>query len=312
MLRYVFMGSPPLAATILERLCGELYPPIGVVTQEPKEAGRGRKLQPTAVEGFAKSRGLEVLATPNVNAPEALALLRSWQPDLLLVAAFGQILRNEVLALPRLFSLNVHASLLPRYRGAAPIQRAILDGDGKTGITIQKMARKLDTGDILLQREIAILPEETSGALMDRLAVLGGECLVESVRRIEAGTHTFQPQDERLATYAAKLTKEEAVLDWAKPADVLLRQIYGLQPWPVAETRLGGERLKVFAARVTDERRDEPPGSIATDHRGVLAVRTGDGRALSLTEIQLENRKRLAVEDFLKAYRGSFPYPKMG
>jgi methionyl-tRNA formyltransferase len=143
------------------------------------------------------------------------------------------------------------------------------------------------------------------------LAVLGGECLVEAVRQIESGTHRFEPQDDAKATHAAKLDKTEAPLDWTKPAEVLLRQIYGLQPWPVAETVLGGERLKVFSALLVDEKGASEPGTITTDSRGWLTVRTGDGRALSLTEIQLENRKRLAVADFLKAYRGSFPFTKM-
>ncbi len=309
-LRYLFMGSPPIAATILELLCREYAPPLTVVTQLPKATGRGQKVLPTAVEVLARQHSLPVIATENVNAPETLAELKSLAPDLILVAAFGQILREDILKLPTRYCLNVHASLLPELRGAAPIQRAIWEGK-KTGITIQKMARKLDTGDILLAKEIPIGAEDTSEILTQKLAMLGGECLVDAVRRVESGKEAFVSQDESKATYAAKLDRDDAPIDWGDSATEIHNQIRALQPWPVAETSLDGTRLKIFGARVVPLTPRSQPGDISTDGKENLVVTCGNGTALSLTEIQLENRKRLGVRDFLAAYRGNFPHKKL-
>lgn len=311
MLKYVFMGSPPLAATILEKLCTELYPPVAVVTQVAKAAGRGQKISATAVEQYAKSQDLNVIATLDVNSPNTLPALKVFHPDLILVAAFGQILKQEVLDLPKLYCLNVHASLLPKYRGAAPFQRAIWNGDKVTGITVQKMARKLDTGDILLQKSLPIDPTDTSESLLAKLATLGGVALVEAVKSIETGKYRFTPQDEKEATYASKIAKEEAVISWSQPAQRIENQIRALQPWPVAETYLGKDRLKIFRATV-EPGGGKKPGAILTDAKTFLRVQCGDNQALSLTEIQLENRKRLDIKNFLMAYRGSFPHTEMG
>lgn len=312
MLKYLFMGSPPLAAEILEKLCVTLYPPVAVITQMAKAQGRGQKVIATAVEQFATAHHLTVIPTENVNTPEMIACLKAYEPDLILVAAFGQILKKEILSLPKLFCLNVHASLLPKYRGAAPFQRALWDGEKTTGITIQKMARKLDTGDILLQKTLAVLPEDTSQTLLNRLATLGGEALVEAVRQIEAGSYQFTPQNDADATYAAKILKEDAVIRWELPAQKIENQIRALQPWPVAETWLGKDRLKIFKALVVEGDISRSPGTITTDHRTFIRVQCGDNMALSLTEIQLENRKRLDIKNFLQAYRGSFPHTEMG
>ena len=312
MLKYLFMGSPPLAATILEKLCTDLYPPVAVVTQTAKAQGRGQKVVPTAVEYFAKQQGLTVFTTLDVNHPATLDPLRTYEPDLVLVAAFGQILRQDLLSLPKLFPLNMHASLLPRYRGAAPVQRAIWDGLVETGVTVQKMAKKLDTGDVLLQKKAPILPDDTSTELLQRLAELGGEAMVEAVRLIERGHYEFVPQKHEDATYAAKIDKSDAVLDWTQPAERLRNQIRALQPWPVAETRVGDDRLKVFKAALADVPADRAPGTVVTDGKTELRVVCGDGRGLSLTEIQLENRKRLGVREFLMAYRGTFPVSRLG
>jgi methionyl-tRNA formyltransferase len=301
------MGSPPLAATILDALCTRLYPPELVVTQIAKAAGRGQKIVPTAVEEYAKRKGIEVISCENVNTPEIVDRLRAVEPELVLVAAFGQILRQDILTLPKRYCLNMHGSLLPKYRGAAPIQRAIWNGDPITGVTVQKMARKLDTGDIFLRLETPIGRDETSGELMARLAVLGGEAFVEAVRKIERGDTEFTPQVEAEASYAAKLTREEAVLDWAQPAERILNQLRALQPWPVAETTFAGGRLKVFRAELADGKDGAQPGDILTDGKTRLAVQCGDGRAVALTEIQPENRKRLNNKDFLNSFRGPFP-----
>jgi len=312
MLKYVFMGSPALAVTILQTVCEKYGPPCAVVTQAAKEGGRGQKLLPTAVATFAKEKNFPLLETDNINTPEALSALKTHAPDVLLVAAFGQILRQDVLTLPTIAALNVHASLLPKYRGAAPFQRAIWNHETHTGITIQKMARKLDAGDILLQKTLEILPRETSGELLDRLATLGAKASVEALRLLESGKFQFVPQDESQATVAPKIDKSEAVMDWTQPAQRLFDQIRALQPWPVAETSLEGTGLRVFKAEVVTPSKALGPGEILTDHKTFLQVGTGDKLSLSLTEIQLANKKRLAIRDFLSAFRGNFPHTRMG
>jgi len=312
MLKYVFMGSPALAVTILQTVCEKYGPPQAVVTQAAKEGGRGQKLMPTPVATFAKEKNFPLLEADSINTPEAFSWLKSHSPDVLLVAAFGQILKQDVLSLPTLACLNVHASLLPKYRGAAPFQRAIWNGDKRTGITIQKMARKLDAGDILLQKEIEILPRETSGELLDRLAQLGADTSVEALKLLQSGKYQFVPQDETQVTVAPKIDKAEAALDWKQPAQRLFDQIRALQPWPVAETSLDGTALRVFKAEIATPTKGLAPGEILTDHKTFLQVGTGDKLSLSLTEIQLANKKRLAIRDFLSAYRGNFPHTRMG
>jgi methionyl-tRNA formyltransferase len=311
-LKYLFMGSPTLAATILETLCDHLYPPEVVVTQVPKVAGRGQKVSCTEVETYARSQELTVLTTADINAEPTVSALRVFEPDLILVAAFGQIFREPILRLPKLFCLNVHASLLPAYRGAAPIQWAIWNGDTRTGVTLQKMTRKLDAGDILLHKDCSIGPTETTEDLLLKLARIGGEASVDALQRIESGNYTFTPQDPSKATLAPKIEKTHAPLNWNEPALRCHRQIRALQPWPVAETTLGGDRLKVFKATVVPGQPGQMPGSVLSDSKSFLAVQCGDEQALSLTEIQLENRKRLSIREFLAAYRGSFPHHKLG
>ncbi len=306
------MGSPELAAVVLEGLCAGYGPPALVITQSAKAKGRGQKVLPTPVQTAADAKGIACLATENANEAGIVAAIGAAAPDLILVAAFGQLLKNEILALPRLYCLNVHASLLPAYRGASPIQQAIWDGKKVTGITIQRMVRKLDAGDILLQREIPILPAETSGELMARLAGLGGTSLVEALRLIESNRATFTPQDPSEVTYAGKIAKEQARIDWALPADSIVNQIRALHPWPVAVTTLAGQPLKIHAARVSDKSVAGPPGTVHTDSRTELLVATGQGGCVALTVVQAENRKRLEIREFLAAFRGNFPHHKLG
>ena len=312
MLKIIYMGTPPFAATILEKLCDELYPPVAVVSQVAKATGRGHKVIPSAVEDLGRRLGLNVITSLNVNASPTLDVLRTFEPDIILVAALGQILKEEILSLPKLGCFNVHGSLLPKYRGAAPVQRAIWDGETFTGITIQKVVRKLDAGDIVLKKEIAIEPEETAGQLMDRLAHLGGEALVESIRLIEAGKAHLTPQDESQVTYAKKIEKEDARVNFELPAHQVYNQIRALQPWPVAETKLGDTRVKIFGARVSPIKDAGKPGDIFTDHKSHLTIQCGQQTALALTEIQPENRKRLKIHEFLQAFRGNFPFTKIG
>jgi methionyl-tRNA formyltransferase len=308
MLKYIFMGSPLFASTVLETLCEKLYPPVAVVTSISKATGRGQKIVPSEVEFFAKGEDLNVITSGDINNPATLSVLKVFEPDLILVAAFGQIFKEEILNLPKIACLNVHGSLLPAYRGAAPVHWAIWNGETKTGITIQKMVRKLDAGDILLSRETAIEADETSDSLMKRLAHLGGETLVDAVKSIEANQFLFTPQNETLATFAPKIEKKHAVVDWTQPAEKIHHQVRALQPWPIAETTLEGARMKIFKTRVETTENNDPPGTLYSDSFNYLSVRCGDGRALSLTEIQLENRKRLEIKEFLKAFRGSFPH----
>jgi len=312
MLKIIYMGTPALAATILEKLCSDLYPPVAVVTQVAKATGRGHKVVPTPVEDLGRRLGLNVLASLDVNSSPTLDVLKTFEPDLILVAAFGQILRDDILKLPKLGCYNVHGSLLPKYRGAAPVQRAIWNGDSTTGVTIQRIVKRLDAGDIVLKKELAIESEETSGELMARLAHLGGEALVEAVKLIEKGKATFTPQEESQVTYAKKIEKEDASLNFSETATQLLNQIRALQPWPIAETKLGDTRIKVFKARVIQPSKVGTPGEVETDHKTSLTIHCGQGTALALTEIQPENRKRLKIQEFLQAFRGNFPYKRIG
>lgn len=286
--------------------------PVLVVTQPAKPAGRGRKEQPSAVAERAAALGLPCLAVENVNAPEVMEQLREAAPDLILVAAFGQILKQALLDLPKLFCLNVHGSLLPKYRGAAPVQRALWNGDESTGITIQKMARRLDTGDVLMQRTVAIEPDDDSETLLARLANVGAELSVESIYRIVSGRYVFIPQDSNEATYAAKLDKSDAPLDFQLPAKTLHDRVRALVPWPVAETRLGTERLKIYATRVEPGPFPQAPGTLVTDGRRELVVVCGDNRGLGLIEVQPENRRRMPVRDFLGGLRGTLPVETVG
>ncbi len=309
---FVYMGTPAFAATILHALLDAGRRPLAVACQPARATGRGMKLQPSEVEALAQSRNIPVLSTENINTPKNQAFLRGLNPDLFLVAAFGQILKESTLEIPKLFSLNVHGSLLPLYRGAAPIQRAILDGQTTTGITIQKMALKMDAGDILLKRTTPISATDTAGDLFARLADLGARALLEGLEQIDAGNYAFTPQDESQATYAAKLTKEEAVIDWNQSSSEINRRVRAFQPWPVAESKLGGERIKIFGSTPSEDKISGPPGSLSTDHKTHLVVACGNATALALTQIQLENRKKLETRDFLAAYRGQFPFSKMG
>jgi len=303
MVKYIYMGTPAIAARILEKLCESEYPPALVVTQTAKPKGRGQKVTPSEVERYARTQDLNVLETIDVNMPGTADVLKTFHPELILVVAFGQILKENVLKIPKLGCLNVHASLLPRYRGAAPVQRAIMSGERETGVTIQKIVKKLDAGDVLIQKKLVIGPEETSGDLLLRLAEVGAEALLEAIKLVESGNPLdFKPQDESLATYAKKLEKSEANLDWSLAALSLADYVRGLQPWPIAQMELNGEVIKIFKVQVVPGW-GAAPGSVRSDKKTNVEVQCGDGQALSLLEIQQEGRKRLSTPEFLKGYR---------
>ena len=299
-MRIVFMGSPEFARTILKALLDH-YEVVGVVTQPDRPAGRGRRLQPPAVKELALETGVPFIQPARLRDPEAMDQLRAWAPDLIVVAAYGQILRPEVLNLPRHGCLNVHASLLPRWRGASPIQYAILHGDEVTGVTIMLMDEGLDTGPILSQHETAIGPEETAGELTARLAKLGADLLIETIPRYISGDLKPRPQDDNQATLAPRLTKDQGRLDWEKPADALARQVRAFEPWPGSYFDLNGKRVLVRRAHAHHQEGALPPGTVV-EVDGQPAVATSDG-LLVLDVVQPAGKRAMPGEAFLRGAR---------
>jgi methionyl-tRNA formyltransferase len=302
-LRIVFAGTPEFAAEHLKALLAAGQRPIAVYTQPDRPAGRGQKLMPSPVKQLALQHAIPVLQPSSLRDPAAQAELAALEPDLLLVVAYGLILPQAVLDIPRLGCINSHASLLPRGRGAAPIQRAIEAGDGESGVTVMQMEAGLDTGPMLLKVATPIQPDDTGGSLHDRLAGLGAQALVEAVARLAAGELAGKVQDEALATYAHKLNKDEARLDWSRPADELARRIRAFDPWPVCHSSLNGTPLKVFGALV--EAGEGAPGTILAARRDGLTVACGSG-ALRLTRLQLPGGKPLAFAELYHSRREQF------
>jgi methionyl-tRNA formyltransferase len=298
--RVVFMGSPEFALPTLRALA-ESYPVAGVVTQPDRPAGRGRTLTPPPVKILAQELGLPVIQPARLKEPGAVEQLQAWQPDLIVVAAFGQILRPTVLDLPPFGCINVHGSLLPRWRGAAPIQAAILAGDAETGITIMRMDPGVDTGDILSQRAIPIPSEDTAGTLGERLAVLGAELLIGTLPAFLRGELLPLPQEDALATYAPMLKKEDGRLDFTRSAEELARMVRAYNPWPGTYTFWQGQMLKVHRAHAAGA---TSPGSGKTSIlEGLPAVGTGQG-LLVLDEVQPAGKKPMQGEVFLRGARG--------
>lgn len=303
MTRVVFMGTPEFAVPALEALAGAHSLNVaGVVTQPDRPAGRGRQLMLSPVKQAALERGLPLFQPHSLRTPEAVAQLATWQPDVIVVAAFGQILRQNVLDLPPHGCLNVHASLLPRWRGAAPVAAAILDGDDVTGVTIMRMDAGLDTGPILAQREEPIRPDDTRATLGERLARVGADLLVETLPAYLAGDLLPQPQPEGGATYARQLRKEDGLLDWSRPADELARRVRAFTPWPGPFTTWRGRRLKVLrSASLPAWRGETPSGTVVALADGV-AVATGTG-ALRLEKVQLAGKRPMDSAIFIRGQR---------
>ncbi len=304
-LNIVFAGTPDFAAASLQALLDSPHRVIAVYTQPDRPAGRGRKLTPSPVKKLALEHGIEVRQPVSLKDADAQAELAALEPDLMVVVAYGLLLPKAVLETPRLGCINVHASLLPRWRGAAPIHRALLAGDAETGVTIMQMDEGLDTGDMLLKARCDIGAGESSGELHDRLATIGAGALIDSLEGIAGGTIVCESQDDSLATYAHKLAKQEGELDWRQPAQVLARQVRGLSPWPVAFTRLGGDNLRVWAAKALDRGSNEHPGTIVAADRDGIQVACGEG-VLSLTQVQLPGGKALDAAAMLNARRDTF------
>jgi methionyl-tRNA formyltransferase len=315
-LRVVFMGTPDFAVPSLRGLTahiapGDLWPAglalVGVVTRPDKTAGRGRQSVTSPVKQFAMDAGLPVLQPGPLRRPEGFEQVRALAPDLIVVAAFGQILPPAVLALPRFGCLNVHASLLPRHRGAAPVAAAILEGDRETGVTLMLMEEGLDTGPLLAQRATPIGADETAGDLTDRLAALGADLLVTTLPRWLRGAIIPAPQDDAHATLTRPLTKEDGHLDWTQPADRLARQVRAVAPWPGAWTTWEGRQLKVHRAHAVETQPAEilVPGTcfLSDDPSGARALCCACGHgSLTLDVLQLEGRKALPAADVLRGH----------
>ena len=301
-MKAIFMGTPDIAAEILKCVLTSEHEIIAVVTQPDRPKGRGKELAKSPVKLIAEEYGIPVLQPERVKAPEVVEQLKALAPDIILVAAFGQIVSKEILDIPRYGCINVHASLLPEYRGAAPIQWAILDGKEKTGITIMRMDEGIDTGDMICTVEIPITPEETGGSLHDKLAAAGGPLLLTAMKQIEDGTAVYTPQNHEEHTYAKMLRKELGKLDFTNDAKVLERYIRGLNPWPSAYTYKDGKVIKFWSASVAYEKFEPCPcGTLVSVEGGMLWIMTGNG-ILQVKEIQPEGKRRMTVEEYLRGY----------
>ncbi len=298
----VFMGTPDFAAGILKAILDKGYTVTGVVTQPDRPKGRKKELCPCPVKELAMSCGLRVFQPARVrNNKEAVAEIADMQPDLIVVAAFGQILPKEILTLPPLGCVNVHASLLPAYRGAAPIQQAIIDGCDKTGVTIMQMDEGLDTGDIISVRECEITPEETGGSLFDKLAVIGAELLTDTLPDIESGKAVRTPQPTENVSYVKMFRKEDGRIDWTESAEAICRKVRGYYPWPSAFTTLDGKNFRIFKAHAEEPEKSGTAGSILESAPGSLRIQAGTG-IVCPDEVQIEGKKRMKISDFLRGY----------
>jgi methionyl-tRNA formyltransferase len=300
-LRLVFAGTPEFAVPSLAAALDPRDALLAVYTQPDRPAGRGRQLAPSPVKALALAHGIEVRQPLTLRDPAAQQALRELQPDLLIVVAYGLLLPQKVLDIPRYGCWNVHASLLPRWRGAAPIQRAVEAGDARTGVCLMQMEKGLDTGPVLLQRELEIGPQESAGELGERLAALGAQVLRDGLGLLRAGLRPLpRPQPEAGVTYARKLDKAEARLDWSLPAATLAHRVRAFSPWPVAEAELAGERVRIHRAVALAGVADAPPGSVIAAGRDGLDVACGDG-VLRLLSLQREGGRVLGAGDYLNA-----------
>ncbi|MFN2366205.1 MAG: methionyl-tRNA formyltransferase [Desulfurivibrionaceae bacterium] len=301
-LRVVFVGTPEFAVPSLQALLDSRHQVAAVVTQPDRPRGRGRKLAAPPVKELALRAGLPVLQPTAIKTPEFMEELRDYRADLFAVTAYGRILPGPLLNLPPFGTINVHGSLLPRYRGAAPVQWAILNGDSETGITIMQMDEGMDTGDILLPGAIPIEADDTAATLAVKLANLGGRLLIEALDGLQRGELTPRPQDESQVSLAPPLTKEQGRIDWSAPAGSISCRIRGLDPWPTAYTFLDDKRLRLFRPEIVDSPQTAEPGTVLRADREGMLIATGRD-ALLIKEVQLEGSRRMEVGPFLQGRR---------
>lgn len=300
-MKVIYMGTPDFAVEPLEAIIKAGHEVMAVVTQPDKQKGRGKEVQMTPVKECALAHNIPVLQPAKIKEPEAIEELKKYPADIFVVAAFGQLLTEEILTMPRFGCVNIHASLLPKYRGAAPIQWVVINGEETTGVTIQQMAKGLDTGDMLKKREVVLEPKETGASLFDKLMKVGADLIVETLPLIEQGLIVPEKQDESQASYVSRLTKDMGNIDFDRDAVVIERLIRGLNSWPSAYTYFKGKTLKIWEADVTDKQADGAPGEVVSVGRDYIEVATGCGTLL-LKSVQLEGKKRVSVKDFLLGY----------
>lgn len=301
-MRIVFMGTPDFAAASLRKLLDERFGVVGVFTQPDKPRGRGMELSFSPVKELALAHGLPVYQPEKMRDGTAYEQVKALSPDILVVVAYGRILPDDILALPRYGAVNVHGSLLPRYRGAAPIQWAVLNGDEVTGVSTMYLASEMDTGDVIYTAETPIGEFETSGELFDRLMNMGADLLARTLRDIERGIAPRTPQDHSQASYVSQLDKSLCPIDWNKSPRAVVKWIYGLQPWPVATMELEGALYRVFAAEYTNTHTQKQPGQVVSAGKQGIEVACADGQTLMITELQAPGKKRMKAADFLRGH----------
>jgi len=298
-MRIVYMGTPDFAAVSLKKLIDEQFDVVGVFTQPDKPKGRGMKLFPCETKQVAVEHGLPVFQPAKLRDGEALSILKELQPDILVVVAYGKLLPNDILELPKYGAVNVHGSLLPKYRGSAPIQRAVLNGERITGVSTMYLAEEMDAGDVIYTAETEIGEFETSAELFDRLADLGAELLVKTLRDIEKGNAPRTAQNHSEATFAPPLQKTECPIDWNKTPREIIKHIYGMQTWPVATSMIDGGEFKVHAAAYTDHFTDKAPGEIVSAGKAGIEIACAEGKTVMVTELQAAGKKRMKASDYL-------------
>lgn len=301
----VFFGTPRFAVPTLQHLLDSTHVVAGVVTQPDRPRGRGQKVSFAPVKALASERSIPVVQPDRLKPPEVADTLRAWNADVAVVAAYGRIIPEHLLTIPRLGMINVHASLLPKYRGAAPVHRAVMNGDRETGVTIMRVVKELDAGAMFAKVTRPIGPDETSEVVEEALADLGARLLITVLDQMAAGTAREEPQDDSQATYAPRLTKEEGAIDWLRPAPQIHNQVRGLYPWPHAYSFLHGARLIIRRSRVEIAGRDAPPhepGAIVDVDQEAIHVQTGDGR-LAILEVQPEGKRAMRAQDFIAGHR---------
>ncbi|MCD8365745.1 MAG: methionyl-tRNA formyltransferase [Clostridiales bacterium] len=300
-MKIIFMGTPDFSVDTLKALIDAGHEIVLAVTQPDRPKGRGKSVQGSPVKEAALAHGIKVYQPRRVREPESVEYLKTFHADIIVVVAFGQILPEEILEMPPYGCINVHASLLPKYRGAAPIQWAVINGEKVSGVTTMRMDEGLDTGDIILREEVVLEEKETGGSLFDKLSATGARLCVRTLAAIEDGTAVYTPQDHAQATKVGLISKKFGLIDWNMPAVKIECLIRGLNPWPSAYTKLNGKTYKIWDADVCNGNTEKAPGTVTSVKKDAILVQTGDG-VLVLREVQLEGKKRMPCGDFLRGY----------